>query len=100
MRSTSGEALPWRLSAIFDSYFGRKPTIGGALLLLPCPGWEGKGRREFEVQVMTHFGAFLLGAALRPAVQPAGCGVRFGGRITDDKRGLVTWGYARSLTGC
>lgn len=65
----------WQLSAIFDAHLKDKPTTSTALLFLPCLGWKGKGRKEFEIQVMTHFGAFLLGATLNSAVQPGGYGV-------------------------
>lgn len=42
-----------------------KPTTSTALFS-PCCVWEGKGGNEFAIQVMTHFGAFLLGATLVP----------------------------------
>lgn len=79
MCSANGVALLWQLPAVFDSCLRDKPTTSTALLFLPCLGWEREGRREFEIQVTTHFGAFLLGTTLNSAVQPGGHGVWLGG---------------------
>lgn len=48
------------------------------LLFLPCLAWEGKARREFEIQVMIHFGAVLLHITLNCGVQAGGPGTLLG----------------------
>uniref|UniRef100_A0A663ERV7 Synaptotagmin-17 n=1 Tax=Aquila chrysaetos chrysaetos TaxID=223781 RepID=A0A663ERV7_AQUCH len=67
MCSTNGVAVLWQLSAIFDAHLRDKPTTSTALLFLPCLGWKGKGRKEFEIQNEVELGELLLSLNYLPS---------------------------------